>query len=66
MRNPFKILLWFVVNHCQLKQTACPCPSSPWRRETIGTLTDALRAILVAPTRSALEAKPQDWQTKED
>jgi len=51
------------VNHCQLKQTACPCPT---RGETMGSLTRALRAMLVAPTKSALEANPQAWQAKED
>jgi hypothetical protein len=32
------------------------------RGETIGPLTGALREMLVAPTRSALEAKPHCWQ----
>jgi hypothetical protein len=34
--------------------------------ETIGSFTEALEATLVAPTRSALEANPQDWQTNSD
>ncbi len=52
------------INHHQLKQTACPCPTK--RGETIGSVTGALREMLIAPTKSALEAKPQSWQEKRD
>jgi len=43
-------------------------PAQPPMRtgETIGSLTGALREMLVAPTRSALEAKPHCWQEKRD
>ena len=54
------------VNHRQLKQTACPYPAPTRAGETIGSLTGALREMLVAPTRSALEAKPHCWQEKRD
>ena len=54
------------VNHCQLKQTAFPCPAPPGVDEKFGWFTAALRPMLVAATVSADEEKPQDTQEKRD
>ena len=55
------------VNYRQLKQTALFLTEGVKQVvETIGLFTVALEAILVAPTKSAFKAKPQDWHTNSD
>jgi len=53
-----------MVNHRQLKQTACPCPTD--RSETIGSLTGAMSLIFREALRSALETNPQTLQENRD
>ena len=53
-----------MVNHCQLKQTAFPCPTPLGASEKHGRFTAALLAIMPAAMVSASEEKPHDTQEK--
>ena len=66
--DEFDEKLWDMqVNYRQLKQTALFLTEGVKQVvETIGLFTVALEAILIAPTKSACEANPQDWHTNSD
>ena len=66
--DEFDEKLWDIqVNYRQLKQTALFLTEGVKQVvETIGLFTVALEAILIAPTKSACEANPQDWHTNSD